>query len=742
MLPRLYILVLGWLAVAVPLTFAQMPEGIPTPPEVPTTLPTSVTPPTSAGLFDPASLTPEGVTDYWGRFRPRGTYRYEAGDSIGRTNGLSSLQAFVPFWEPNSLQGLAFVDARFLLFDNQTTPGTNVGMGFRSVVPSINRTLGGHVSYDLTDTGLNVFHQVSGGVETLGSWLDARANFYAPLGGQRRLIGSSFAANSGAIFQGQNLMFGGGTLSNSYEYAMSGFDTEVGGRVVRFGSVDLRAFVGTYYFGVDNGPDTWGGRARVEAKISDTIALALSVQRDKLFDTTVNLQVTLSWPSLTGRRRDDRGDSTPMPGERLGESVERIQNVVVSRGVERVVVAREAALDPFTGAPFVFIHVAPGGNSDGSFENPYSTLEKAIHDPRFAAGNIVVYDRTLGTYTGNVTLAPGTRLLSSGPVQAIDTLNGGRLTLPFSGSDPTLSAIPQIHGTVFLSSGSTLSGYRVTGPTGPSLAQFNGPAADLLAQAPGSQVRDIRIDNNVLVGGNIGVNLFNVAGNVDIVNNRLQNQNLTGINVQAQHDDTASIRITDNVVGGSGLNGIYMTVNDVLGMRAKVDTTIQRNQISNTGNAGISITAGASSRLDASIANNSVANAAGSGIEVLTSPGNATIHADIIGNLVSRSGANSAGGIVIGANSPAGLPSLTARVLDNKLTDNFTSGFSASAGPGNSLALDLRGNSATSANSPNDFVFDRFRGLLQVVDLLDVGKMNTGKVDVTSAPVANITTLP
>ena len=59
-------------------------------------------------------------------------------------------------------------------------------------------------------------------------------------------------------------MFGGGTLSNSFEYAMSGFDTELGGRVMRFKSVDLRAFVGTYYFGVDNGPETWGGRARVE----------------------------------------------------------------------------------------------------------------------------------------------------------------------------------------------------------------------------------------------------------------------------------------------------------------------------------------------------------------------------------------------------------------------------------------------------------------------------------------------
>ncbi len=490
MLPRIYILVLGLLALAVSGAFAQLPQGVPTPPEVPAALPTTAGPPAPAGLFGAATMVPDSVPDYWSRFRPRASYRYEAGDSIGRTNGLSSLQAFVPFWEPNSLQGLAFVDARFLLFDNQTTPGTNVGLGFRSMVPSINRTLGGHLSYDLADTGLNVFHQVSGGVETLGSWLDARANFYAPVGGQKRLIGSSFAANSAAIFQGQSLMFGGGTQTSSYEYAMSGFDTEVGGRVLRFKSMDLRAFVGTYYFGVDNGPETWGGRARVEAKISDTIALALSVQRDRLFDTTVNVQVSLSWPTLTGRRRDDRGDSAPLPAERLGESVERIQNIIVTRGVERSIVARETALDPATGLPLVFIHVAPGGNSDGSFESPYSTLEKAFHDPRFAAGNVIVYDRTQGIFTGNVTLAPGTKLLSSAPIQMVDTAVG-KLLLPFSGSDPTLLSPPQIHGTVFMSSGTTLSGFLVTTPTGPRPAEYNGPQAqaDLVTQAPGSQLR-------------------------------------------------------------------------------------------------------------------------------------------------------------------------------------------------------------------------------------------------------------
>ena len=49
MLPRFHLLVVGLLALAVPLAFAQMPEGIPTPPAVPTAPETPVAP-NSIGL--------------------------------------------------------------------------------------------------------------------------------------------------------------------------------------------------------------------------------------------------------------------------------------------------------------------------------------------------------------------------------------------------------------------------------------------------------------------------------------------------------------------------------------------------------------------------------------------------------------------------------------------------------------------------------------------------------------------
>ena len=520
---------------------------------------------------------------------------------------------------------------------------------------------------------------------------------------------------------------------------MSGFDSEVGGKVMRFGTVDLRAFVGTYYFGVDNGPDTWGGRARVEARISDTIALGLSVQRDKLFDTTVNLHVTLSWPTLTGRRRDDRGDGSPTPGDRLGESIERIQQVVVSRRIEQVVVARQAALDPFTGLPLVFLHVAPGGNSDGSFENPYATLDKAFHDPRFAAGNVIVYDRTQGTYTGNVTLAPGTAppVGRPAPDPRYAQRRQDRPAVQRRGPDPLgPAADPRDRDHVERHDPLRLPRHRTR-------SAGNGPAsADLVTQAPGSQVRDVRIDNNVLVGGNVGVNLFNAAGNVDVVNNRFQNQAITGINVQAQHDDTASIRITDNVVGGSGLNGIYMTVNDVMGMNAKVDASIQHNQISNSATPASPSRPAASSRLDASIEGNSVANATGSGIEVLDLPRqrhDARRH-HRQPRLAQR--AFSAGGHRPRGQLAGGVPDLdgprprqpTHRQLHLRLQRLRRSGQLPVPRPARQQRVECEHD-------------ERLRprplpGLFGVVDVPNLGKNNTGKVDVTGAPLANILTLP
>src|SRR5581483_6102464 len=130
------------------------------------------------------SARPRGV---FGRFVPRVEVNHEQGDSVGREGSLSSVKAFVPVYESADNDQLAFIDARALMRDSSTTTaGANLGAGYRSYDEYLNRTFGGYAFYDYLDTGRAFFNQVSGGVETLGEYFDARANFYAVVGKDRR----------------------------------------------------------------------------------------------------------------------------------------------------------------------------------------------------------------------------------------------------------------------------------------------------------------------------------------------------------------------------------------------------------------------------------------------------------------------------------------------------------------------------------------------------------------------------
>src|SRR5262249_55527214 len=155
-----------------------------------------------------------------------------------------------------------------------------------------------------------------------------------------------------------------------------------------------------------------GPRVRLEARVFDHATIEVSAQHDNVFKTTVNLGVTVSFPRMSARRYDD-GPAAPIsPIERVADPVVKAPQVAVQRQAVSVPVPRQFAIDPLTGQPMFFLHIAPGGTGNGTFERPFGTLAQAVATPRFAAGNLVVYDRNRDTFTGNITLPTGTRLLS------------------------------------------------------------------------------------------------------------------------------------------------------------------------------------------------------------------------------------------------------------------------------------------------------------------------------------------
>ena len=247
---------------------------------------------------------------------------------------------------------------------------------------------------------------------------------------------------------------------------MTGVDGEVGLNLPEILNTRTRVLGGGYYFNGHGSGNTSGWKARVETEFNRNVWVDYSVQEDKLFGRTWNVGVTIRYahrflshlpsPASMDHKhfRGEGVNATRDLSDRLSDPIRRIQNVVLTR--DDGVTATDAG-----GVPLGFIHVAnvPAGGT-GTFEDPYDTLTNALADG--AAGTSIIYTPFGGNYVENVTLVPGARVLSNGPVQTVATQFGDQ-QLPFSGSSPDLSALPTITGDIAMANASRFSGFDVTG---------------------------------------------------------------------------------------------------------------------------------------------------------------------------------------------------------------------------------------------------------------------------------------
>lgn len=445
----------------------------------------------------------------WGEYVPRGGIGYQTGRGIGYPRGYGSVEGLVPLVEaPGQL--LLFSDLRLLIDDDGHT-GSNLGFGYRYYAAELNRTFGAVVYYDLRETDENTFEQLTVSFDTLGRWWDLRTNVYAPsIFSDRRIDPAHFAGNY--------------LFLDGVETALSGADLEVSMPLPSWWIVEPRVGAGFYHFQGPDVPDLWGWKARAEARVSENIVLNLAVHHDEQFDTTVNFGLTCWFPNTWSQRPGARAGRRE-PAQRLGEPVERLENIaVVSR-------SSELARDPQTGEPLVFLHVgAETAGADGTFEAPYRGLTDALNDPRCRSAAVdMVYvhsdresplshasnasplppdgETNRPAHTGDLTLVPGVQLRSNGPTQWVTTQQG-TVRLPFSGTDPELLWLPQIDGHVYLADNTYLSGFDISGGVS------------------GSEVSNITVaENRITSLGNIpmGVNLDRVAGSATIRNNVVSN---------------------------------------------------------------------------------------------------------------------------------------------------------------------------------------------------------------------------
>jgi len=571
---------------------------------------------------------------------------------------FASFFGFIPLLQ-SSGNSLTFLEGQLLLSTPNRTLGGNVLLGHRFYSASNNRIFGGYISYDNRNTGNAVFNQLGAGFETLGEVWDFRANAYIPVGDTRHLVEESvFNVNSvlsDTFFAGNFLNFAGETsrqINRRVEVAMTGFDVEVGATIARLGETgDIRGYAGLYYYNALGSDEILGWRTRLEVRPTDTLSLGLSVQDDANFGSNVVLSVAANFPG--NRSRGSTSKNRVLA--RMEESVARQANIVVDKQFESEL-SKESftvlATNPKTNEPYFFQHVKLGTfGGDGTFERPFGTVQDALNVAK--SENIVYLQPGKNPGISSFTLPNRVTLLSTGPVQRLDTIQRLGAVLPLSGA----GVLPKVTGSVALAGNQTLSGLEIDTKNERGIVGIN--------------TSNLTIRDNVITTGNLGpakiknslsegIYLENVTGTVAIANNVVK---YTGSNTVLSHiffrnnQGQVDLTISNNTIVGNPIsNSDAIEVNicrNIWGSdpffspcRESSQATVQilNNTLTNIGNPnavpretgdGIDINLGSYGKTDFTISGNTIQEVGDRGIGYGTS-GTAQSTATISNNEISN----------------------------------------------------------------------------------------------------------
>ncbi|WP_199246072.1 right-handed parallel beta-helix repeat-containing protein [[Phormidium] sp. ETS-05] len=552
---------------------------------------------------------------------------------------FGSFETFFPLFQTPGSQ-LTFLEGRLSL-SSQSTLGGNAVLGYRSYNASRNRILGGYLAYDRRDTGESIFNQIGAGLESLGDDWDLRANAYIPVGNTRNQISESFGA---AFFQQNSLRL---ERVRQYEAAMAGADIEGGGRLLALGDGDLRGYAGVYYYWAEGSESVLGVKGRLVARPTDYLGLSVSVQNDPLFDTSVVFSLAVNFP---GSR--PRGTKPPSALARIGESVDR-QTAIIADGQRKTDTV--AAARPDSGNPFRFLHVNLGAGGSGSFESPYGSIAAALNAAQ--PGDIVYVQSGNNPGVAGFEIPDGVSVLSTAPVQQIDTAQRRSVVLPLSGT----GVQPLVTGTVTIGNNSTVSGLAIA-------VADDGSADTLNPGIAGNNISNPTIRDNIISSADgSGILLDGVSGQLEIANNTVSNSGTDGIRVNVTGADVlTNANISGNRVTASGRRGIRFDTLDsaqvqqvsigentvsssffqgilvnAAGSSRVGQVNVTSNQISDSGAAGILSALGENSRIEQiAIESNQIEGSDAQGIWILPAGNSSTGLVGIRSNTISNSGLN------------------------------------------------------------------------------------------------------
>ena len=550
-------------------------------------------------------------------FGPQINFDTNFGEGLGYTEEYYRMNAMVPWHIVPGQTVMMFDAAAAVNDDGRGTFGG--GLIYRNFDAARNRIFGWNAYYDLDqavqdDDG---YHRIGIGMESLGQWIDFRANGYYVLGDDYSVLSDQLVDS--CSFIGHNII---NTREREIETAFSGVDVEVGGPVPFLGHYGINGYVGGYYLDNDIAGDTTGVSVRVETLINDMTTANFMYTNDDLLGDNAFATLSISLP-----RWRTRGWFKPrVMQERLGERVQRSNRIHTDIATFR---NREAAINPLDGQPYELLYVNPNlvTNGDGSVENPFSSVDALI------AANGANYDilsiaprgdntSTNLVATGGLDLFAGQQLLGRTKTHQIFESDGVICELPSLIDDSNFlpgitdpldrAAIlpPALQGSgpggfvVSLSDNNLVSGLRFDGNGGRGIVA--------------NRVNDFEITWNEFTNHSTAIDLTNVRGYGVITENTVNGadengdqSSASGIVVSVPADEQLRLLLEGNTVTGHTGNGIdilarpgaSIQANDPSGFRTGERTGILDNIADNNGR-GIRLEARADARIQASVEEN------------------------------------------------------------------------------------------------------------------------------------------
>ncbi|MFO1056383.1 MAG: inverse autotransporter beta domain-containing protein, partial [Dongiaceae bacterium] len=363
----------------------------------------------------------------------------EVGGAVGNDHSFGDVDMFIPVWQDQT--SLLFGDLRGTFTTSPTQEG-NFGLGYRTQVdPSW--ILGGYGYFDIQNSeNDNLFYQATLGLEALSVDWDFRVNGYIPFN-----AGGQSVDNSNG-----HLEINGNTIgiTTDREKPLYGFDGEVGWRLPIFpadGDMDVRAFIGGYFFTNSDVDTIAGPRGRLEVRLYDIDFLGMQSR------LTINGEV--QWDNPRGTQafgglelRIPLGAVTGTPGPKLSpldrRMVDRVQRDVDIVTEDYQSDPNDVVVDELTVKTHTIVFASANGDPSGrgTKGDPVS-LDNAVALAESLGRNaIIVVQGNDGPIEVSqpLQLASGQALLGGGSKVPLHDSGNSDVTVGFKvpGSRPTL----------------------------------------------------------------------------------------------------------------------------------------------------------------------------------------------------------------------------------------------------------------------------------------------------------------